>query len=43
VTVASTIQRMLQHIVAIGCDVEWLPGVAAGMTVAIEDVAMSGT
>ncbi len=43
VTVASTIQRMLQHIVAVGSDVEYLPGAAAGVTVAVEDVAMSGT
>jgi PmbA protein len=42
VTIASTIQRMLQHIVAVGSDIEWLPGSAAGVTLAIRDVAMSG-
>ncbi|MDA8033194.1 MAG: TldD/PmbA family protein [Actinomycetota bacterium] len=41
-TIASTLQRMLQAVVAVGNDVEWLPGNAAGMTVAIADVAMSG-
>jgi len=42
VTIASTLQRMLKEIVAIGGDVEWLPGLAAGMTLAIADIAMSG-
>lgn len=42
VTVASTLQRMLQDIVAIGSDVQWLPGAAAGQTVAIVDMAVSG-
>jgi PmbA protein len=42
VTIASTIQRMLQHIVAVGSDIEWLPGAAAGVTLAIDDIAMSG-
>ena len=43
ITVASTIQRMLQHIAFIGGDVEWLPGAAAGLTLAIDDMSMSGT
>jgi PmbA protein len=42
-TIASTIQRMLQHVVAIGCDLEWMPGSAAGLTLAIDDVSMSGS
>jgi PmbA protein len=42
ITIASTLQRMLQSIVAIGSDLEWLPGNAAGMSLAIADVAMSG-
>lgn len=42
VTVASTLQRMLQDIVHIGADVVWLPGIAAGQTVAITDMAVSG-
>jgi PmbA protein len=42
ITIASTIQRMLQHVVCIGSDLEWLPGNACGVTLAISDVAMSG-
>jgi PmbA protein len=42
VTIASTLQRMLQSVLHIGGDVEWLPGVAAGQTVAIGDMALSG-
>ena len=42
VTVASTLQRMLQSVVEIGGDLRWLPGVAAGQTVAIADMALSG-
>ena len=43
VTIASTIQRMLQHVVAIGSDVEWLPGAANGVTLAIDEMSMSGS
>jgi PmbA protein len=43
VTVASTLQRMLLSIVAIGNDVEWLPGVAAAQTIAIEGMSLSGS
>ena len=42
VTIASTLQRMLQSLLAVGNDVEWLPGNAAGQSVAIAEVAMSG-
>jgi PmbA protein len=42
VTVASTLQRMLQDVVEIGGDLRWLPGVAAGQTLAIADMALSG-
>ena len=42
VTVASTLQRMLQSIVAVGRDLRWLPGVAAGQTLAIGDMQLSG-
>ncbi len=42
ITIASTIQRMLAGIVAIGNDLERLPSSAAGVTLAIADVAMSG-
>lgn len=41
-TVASTLQRMLQDVVAVGSDLEWLPGGAAGLTLAVGDVALSG-
>jgi len=41
-TIASTIQRLLQGVEIVGGDVEWLPSAAAGVTVAIGDVAMSG-
>jgi PmbA protein len=43
VTVASTLQRMLQSIVHIGADVEWLPGLAAGQTLAVADMQLSGS
>ncbi|MHB8680574.1 MAG: TldD/PmbA family protein [Acidimicrobiales bacterium] len=41
-TIASTLQRILQSIVHIGADVQWLPGVAAGQTIAVEGMALSG-
>jgi PmbA protein len=43
ITVASTLQRMLLDIVHVGNDVEWLPGSAAGQTIAIEGIALSGS
>ncbi len=42
VTVASTMQRMLQHVSIIGGDLEWLPGASSGVTLAIDDMSMSG-
>ena len=42
VTVASTLQRMLQSVVHIGSDVAWLPGIAAGQTLAVGDMQLSG-
>jgi PmbA protein len=42
VTVASTLQRMLHSLVAVGADVEWLPGIAAGQTLAVGDMQISG-
>src|SRR3954454_18526802 len=42
-TMASTLQRMLQDVAAVGSDLECLPGGAAGFTVVIGDVSLSGT
>jgi PmbA protein len=42
VTVASTLQRMLQSVVEIGADLRWMPGVAAGQTLAVADMALGG-
>jgi len=42
-TVASTLQRMLLDIVEVGADHEWLPGGAAGVTLVVRDVSLSGT
>jgi PmbA protein len=42
-TIASTLQRMLQNVVAVGDDREWLPGGAAGMTLLVADLTLSGT
>ena len=42
-TIASTLQRMLQSIVHVGRDVEWLPGLAAGQTLAIDGMVLSGS
>jgi PmbA protein len=42
ITIASTIQRILLGILAIGNDVEWLPSSAAGVSLAIADLSMSG-
>ncbi len=41
-TIASTLQRMLLDVVEIGGDVDWLPMRAAGMSLVIADVTMSG-
>jgi PmbA protein len=42
-TIGSTLQRMLQDIVAIGNDVDWLPMRAAGLSLVIADVTISGS
>jgi PmbA protein len=42
-TIASTLQRMLLDVVEIGNDVDWLPMRAAGVTLVIRDVTMSGS
>ena len=41
-TIASTIQRLLHDLVAVGSDLTWLPMSAAGMTLVVGDVAVSG-
>lgn len=42
ITIASTLQRMLGGVVAIGDDLERLPSNAAGVTLAVSDISMSG-
>jgi len=42
ITLANTLQRMLQNVSAIGSDLTWLPGGAAGVTLRINDMTMSG-
>jgi PmbA protein len=42
VTVASTLQRMLHDIVHVGADLTWLPGGAAGMTLLVGEMSVSG-
>lgn len=42
VTIASTLQRMLLDVVEIGSDLTFLPGAAAGVTVLIAEMTMSG-
>jgi PmbA protein len=42
ITVASTLQRMLLDVLYVGNDVEWLPGSAAGQSLAIGSIAVSG-
>ena len=41
-TIASTLQRMLLDVAEIGNDIDWLPMSAAGVTLAIRDVTLSG-
>jgi PmbA protein len=42
-TIASTIQRILQDVAAVGGDIEWLPSRAAGVSLVVGDVTISGT
>jgi PmbA protein len=42
-TIASTLQRMLLDIVEVGGDIDWLPMRAAGMSLVIRDITMSGS
>lgn len=41
-TIASTIQRMLLDAEAVGNDLEWLPMAAAGVSLVVRDVTVSG-
>ncbi len=43
ITIASTLQKMLGDVQAIGNDVDWLPMSAAGVSMVIADVTMSGS
>jgi PmbA protein len=42
-TIASTLQRMLHDVAAVGSDLTWLPMSAAGVTLVIHDVTVSGS
>ena len=41
-TIASTVQKMLTNIVAVGADTEWQPGGSGPVSLAIADVSLSG-
>ncbi len=43
VTVASTLQRMLLDVAAVGADVDWLPGGTGCPTLVIADLSLSGS
>jgi PmbA protein len=42
ITIASTLQRILHDIAVVGADLTWLPGGAAGMTLLVADMSVSG-
>ncbi|MEC7144982.1 MAG: metallopeptidase TldD-related protein, partial [Actinomycetota bacterium] len=42
VTIASTVQRLLQDVAGIGDDLQWLPISSAGVSLVVGDVTMSG-
>ena len=42
ITLASTLQRLLLGIAAVGNDLEWRPGGTTAATLVIADVSMSG-
>jgi PmbA protein len=42
ITIASTIQKMLKDVTEVGGDLEWMPMSAAGLSLVIADVTMSG-
>ncbi|QXC63270.1 TldD/PmbA family protein [Aquihabitans sp. G128] len=41
-TIASTLQRMLSEVAAVGADLEWLPMRSAGVSLVVRDVTVSG-
>jgi PmbA protein len=41
-TIASSIQRMLLDVSIVGNDLQWLPSSAAGVTIGISEMSMSG-
>ena len=43
VTIASTLQRMLLDVSAVGSDIEWLPGGTGCPTLVIDDLSLSGS
>jgi PmbA protein len=43
ITIASTLQRMLLDVAEVGADLTWLPGGAAGLTLLLTDMTMSGS
>jgi len=43
VTIASTLQRMLLDVIYVGNDVQWLPGLTAAQTLAIDNISLSGS
>lgn len=43
VTIASTVPRMLLDVNEVGSDLTWLPGSAAGLTLLVGDMTMSGS
>ena len=42
-TIASTLQRMLLDVVAVGNDLDWRPGGTGAVTLAIAEVSLSGS
>jgi PmbA protein len=41
-TIASTLQKMLKDVSAVGNDLQWLPMDAAGVSLVIDEVTISG-
>jgi PmbA protein len=42
-TIASTLQRMLLDVVAVGADLRWMPGGAGGVSLVVADVSLGGS